>query len=85
MEELLSRVKGLEIRVELLEETQKQDADEAVGMLTEHESRLEEMEKEFEAVRTMVHVHEVHFEGLVPSESEGGWESARSSGEASLG
>lgn len=85
MEELLSRVKGLEIRLEKVEKTQKQDADEAVGMLTEHESRLEEIEKDFEAVRTMVHIHEVHFEGLIPSDSDGEWESARSSGDTPLG
>lgn len=78
-------MQDLEIRLQLLEQTQKQDADEAVGMLTEHESRLEEIEKDFEAVRTMVHVHEVHFEGLIPLSEEAEWKSARSSEEASLG
>lgn len=81
MEELLARVQKLEDKLEILAGSQKQDMDEAIGAIGDHENRLEEMEQTLDTVRSIVYVHEVHFEGLMPTSSseELVWGSADSS------
>ena len=81
MEELLARVQKLEDKLVILEASQKQDMDEAIGAFREQENRLDEVEKTLDTVQSIVYVHEVHFEGLMPTSSseELVWGSADSS------